>query len=97
MKQLLIFLFSIFISFSASSQILKTDDAVEVDILLADSAKNNWKKATILSYDSAGKIYKVKIPDGDKMDIPSHDPEKWIRPAVDKQLVIKYGPGARLP
>lgn len=97
MKQLLLFFFSILITLSASSQILKTEDAVEVDILLADSARNNWKKATILSYDSVGKVYKVKILDGDKMDIPSNDPEKWIRPVVDKQLVIKYGPGVKIP
>lgn len=97
MKQLLLSLFSIFIAFSVPAQILKTDEAVEVDILLADSVKNNWKKATIVSYDSIGKLYKVKIQDGDKMDIPSRDPEKWIRPAVNKQLVIKYGPGAKIP
>lgn len=97
MKQLLLLLFSIVITFSVSSQILKIDDAVEVDILLADSAKNTWKKATILSYDSVGKIYKVKVLDGDKMDIRSHDPEKWIRPVVDKQIVIKYGPAAKIP
>ncbi len=97
MKQLLFFLFSILITRSVSSQILKTDDAVEADILLGDSTKNNWKKATVISYDTVTKVYKVKILDGDKMDIPSHDPEKWIRPVINKQIVIKYGPGAKIP
>ncbi len=97
MKQSLALLFSILITCSASSQILRTDDAVEVDILLADSVKHNWKKATLVSYDSVAKVYKVKILDGDKMDIPSHTPEKWIRPLVDKKTVIKYGPGAKIP
>ena len=96
MKQLLLFFSLIFLSVSAFSQILKTDDAVEVDIQL-DSAKRNWKKASVVSYDSVSKVYKVKILDGDKMDIPSNNPEKWIRPLVNKQLVIKYGPGQKLP
>jgi hypothetical protein len=97
MKQLLFFFFSSFITLTVSSQILKTGEAVEVDILLADTVKNNWKKATVVGYDSVAKVYKVKILDGDKMDIPSRDPEKWIRPVVDRNLMIKYGPGAKLP
>lgn len=97
MKKISFFLLSVLLAFSASSQYFKPEDAVEVDILLGDTAKNNWKKATYLGYDSVTKVYKVKVLDGDKMDIPSSSPEKWIRPAIDRNLVIKYGPGAKLP
>lgn len=97
MKQCLVLLLTIFTTLTASSQLLRPDDAVEVDIRLADSVNHNWKKATLVSYDSMAKVYKVKILDGDKMDIPSRTPEKWIRPVVDKKVVIKYGPGAKIP
>jgi hypothetical protein len=97
MKKLPALLFAILLTFSASAQLLRTDDAVEVDILLGDTLKNNWKKATVVGYDSVGKIYKVKILDGDRMDIPSRNPEMWIRPAITRNLLIKYGPGAKIP
>jgi hypothetical protein len=96
MKPLLLFVCSFFITIAASSQILKTGDEVEVDTQLADSSLN-WTKAAILGYDTVQKVYKVKIHDGDKMDIPSREPEKWIRPAVSKQIGVQYGPGAKIP
>src|SRR5690349_11956169 len=97
MNQLLVLFFATIIANCASSQVLRIDDAVEVDILLGDSTKNDWKKATVISYDSLTKVYKVKILDGDKMDIPSTRPEKWIRPSFDNKVLVKYGPGAKLP
>ena len=97
MKQLLLLCICISLTLVPSSQLLKIDDAVEVDILLGDSTKNNWKKGTVTGYDSVRKIYKVKILDGDKMDIPSKNPEQWIRPIADGKSVIKYGPGGEIP
>ena len=97
MKQLVLILCTILINLPAFSQVFKEDDAVEVFVLLADTAKDNWKKASVIGYDAATRTYKVKVADGDKMDIPSRDPEKWIRPVVDNQLMVKYGPGAKLP
>lgn len=97
MRSFLLFCSFIIISTTSFSQLLRADDAVEVDILLGDTARYTWKKASVVSYDSVSRSYKVKIHDGDKMDIPSTEPEKWIRPLVNKDLVIKYGPGARLP
>ncbi len=96
MKPALLF-FLLFIALQGSTQFLKPDDGVEVDIILGDST-HNWQKATVTGYDSVRRVYRVKMLDGDKkLDVPSRSPEQWIRPLVDKKTVIKYGPGARIP
>lgn len=87
MKSLLLFLQSIFFTLTLSSQDLKKDDMVEVDPSMPDTLKNNWKKATVLHYDSLAKTYTVKLTDGNKIIIPSKNPEKWIRP-VAKPLAM---------
>lgn len=97
MKAILFLLFSFVLNPPAYTQLLRVNDAVEVDILLGDSTRNQWKKATVTAYDSTRKIYAVKILDGDKKEIPSQSPEKWIRPLVDRNLVIEYGPAAKIP
>jgi hypothetical protein len=97
MKQLYFFLLAIFLTLTVSSQTFKKDDLVEVDPLLSDSPEGSWKQATVLDFDSTAKNYMVKLPDGNKMAIPSKTPEKWIRPVVNKQVLNKYGPGARIP
>lgn len=96
MKQSFLFLLAILLTLSLSSQTFKKDHPVEVDPSLSDSLAGNWKPATVLEFDSAGKKYMVKLPDGSKLAIPSRDPEKWIRPVVNKQVLNKYGPGARI-
>ncbi len=97
MKQSFLFLLSLLFTLAASSQLFKKDHLVEVDPLLSDSLEGNWKPATVLDFDSKGKNYMVKLSDGNKMAIPSKTPEKWIRPVVNKQVLNKYGPGARIP
>lgn len=97
MKRSSLFLFAILISFIASSQVFKKDDAVEVDPLLSDSLEGTWRHATVVEFDSIGNKYLVKLVDGNKMNIPSKSPEQWIRPFVNRQVVNKYGPGARIP
>jgi hypothetical protein len=97
MKSLIVFLFLISCTLASTAQLLRTNDAVEVDILLGDTSRYHWKKATVTGYDTLRKVYNVKILDGDKMDIPSHSPEKWIRPVVDRNLVIEFGPAAKIP
>lgn len=91
MKPLFLFLQSVLFTLSLSSQALKKDDWVEVDPSMPDTLKNNWKQATVLQYDSAAKTYTVKLADGNKITIPSKNPEKWIRP-VAKPLAM-LGPG----
>lgn len=96
MKQLYFFLLTILLTLTASSQLFRKDDIVEVNSLLSDSPEGNWKQATVLHYDSVAKAYAVKLADGNKVTIPSSTPEKWIRPVVNKQVLNKYGPGARI-
>jgi hypothetical protein len=97
MKRSFFFLLAILFTLTLSSQTFRKDDMVEVDPLLSDSQAPNWKHATVLNFDSTAKKYMVKLSDGDKMAIPSNNPEKWIRPVVNNQELNKYGPGARLP
>lgn len=77
-----LFLLPVFflITLAGSAQVLKTDESVEVEPLLKDSATNLWKKATVTGFDTLNKTYLVKLEDGKKMAIPSKTPEKWIRP-----------------
>jgi hypothetical protein len=96
MKLLLLSCLALFVALTTSSQLLQTNDAVEVDLKLADST-TRWTKATVMTYDSIAKTYTVKTLEGALMDIPSRNPEKWIRPVVDQKIVIKYGPGAKIP
>lgn len=97
MKPFFVLLFSFLFTLTLSAQIFKKDDRVEVEPLLSDSLETNWKQAIVLDFDTVNKKYAVKLQDGNKMTIPSGNPEKWIRPVVDKQTVNKYGPGARFP
>ncbi len=96
MKQSFLFLLLILFTLSASSQIFKKDDTVEVDPLLSDSLEGNWRQATVLDFDSITSKYTVKLPDGNKMVVPSKKPEQWIRPFINKQVLNKYGPAAKL-
>lgn len=97
MKQLSFFLLSILFTLSLRAQLFKKDELVEVDPLLSDSLQGSWKKAEFMMLDSANRIYHVKLVDGNQLIIPSRNPEKWIRPVVNKQVLNKYGPGARFP
>ncbi len=90
MRRAFLFLPAFLFTLTASSQLFKKDNPVEVAPLLPDSISNNWKPATVLDYDSAGKTYWVKLDDGTKMDIPSHNPEKWIRPVA--ATLARLGP-----
>lgn len=94
MKQTFLVLLAFLFTLSASSQIFKKDDAVEVDPAMSASLAGPWKQATVVDYDAAGNQYMVKLSDGNKISIPSNNPEKWIRPVVDKHALNKYGPGA---
>jgi hypothetical protein len=91
MKRSFIFLLTLLFTLTLSSQTFKKEDIVEVDPSLSDPGKNTWKQATVTGFDSAGKKYMVKLADGNKLAIPSKDPEKWIRP-VAKTLAL-LGPG----
>ncbi|MDZ4796152.1 MAG: hypothetical protein SGI83_17880 [Bacteroidota bacterium] len=96
MKQSFLFLLAILFTLTVSSQIFKKNDLVEVEPLLSDSLVSGWKQASVVDFDSAGKKYTVKLSDGNKMTIPSKDPEKWIRPVVNKQVLNKNSPGTRI-
>lgn len=76
------------------AQILKKDQAVEVNALRADTGKISWKKALITEVDTARKIYYVKLEDDRKMEIPSTNPEKWIRP--DAKRLALLGPDKQI-
>lgn len=96
MKSICLLSISFLIASTTSAQFFKNDDIVEVDPLLSDSVEGSWKKASMVNYDTVAKFYTVKLDDK-KITIPSRTPEKWIRPYVNKQVLNKYGPGARIP
>lgn len=96
MKRPLFFLLALFFTLSASSQLFKRGDIVEVDPSLSDSLKGAWQQATFWSFDSVTNKYTVKPADGHDIIIPSAYPEKWIRPVVNTQVINKYGPGAHI-
>jgi hypothetical protein len=94
MKHPLLLLLIVTFSFSVSAQIFKSDDLVEVDPLLSESKAGTWKKASVENVDTIGKKYIVKLDNGDKITIPSKDPEKWIRPQANP--IAKLGPSRQI-
>jgi hypothetical protein len=99
MKQsFFLFLLVILFTGTASSQVFKKDDIVEVDLLLSDSLEGKWQRAAVLDVDTVTKIYTIKLSDGDKKaTIPAGNPEKWIRPVIGGNGLNQYGQGVRFP
>ncbi|MFZ9388828.1 MAG: hypothetical protein ACO25B_13190 [Chitinophagaceae bacterium] len=88
MKQSILFLTGLLLICSLSAQVLKKNQAVEVNPSQSDSPSASWKKATILSVDTISKKYLVKLSDDSKVEIPSGNPEKWIRPLASKLAIL---------
>lgn len=93
MKVSFLFLLSLLLTLSASSQIFKKDDIIEVDALLSDTAEGTWARVTVL--EATATSYTVKFANGNEMSIPSKNPERWVRPVITKQVINKYSPGTK--
>jgi hypothetical protein len=96
MKRSFFFLLGIIFSATVSSQLFKKNDPVQVDTLLSVPKEGKWQDAVVTNIDTVGKKYTVKLANEREMMIPYSDPGDWIRPVIDRTVVIKYGPGARL-
>lgn len=76
------------LSLSLFSQVLKKDQLVEVNARLMDTGRISWTKAMIQEVDTVRKLYRVKLEDDRKLEIPSTVPEKWIRPDAKKLALL---------
>lgn len=97
MKYSFLILSAVIFSTGISAQLFKKNDAVQVDTLLSEEKEGKWQDAVVTNVDTVNKKYSVKLANGNEIKIPYRDPGDWIRPVINRSVIIKYGPGARLP
>jgi hypothetical protein len=95
MKRSFLFVTAIIFAVPVFSQTFKKDDMVQVDPLQSESKEGSWQNAEVTNVDTVAKNYTVKLSNGDKITIPSKDPEKWIRPVTNLNGPGIYGPSGR--
>ncbi len=70
----------LFLSLSASifAQNIKVGDAVEINKNMSGNSHTPWVKGTVNQFDKLGKLYTVKLLNGNEIGIVSETPEIFI-------------------